>query len=80
MSHRELHDSKASMKHYSLDKIMHNLDGKAKTVQYRIAEDMNTLSHDGTMNIYDLIQEYASMIASVGDSTPKPVMGIQDDN
>jgi len=37
MAHRELHDSKASMKHYSLQKIMHSLDGKAKTVQYRIA-------------------------------------------
>ena len=79
MSHRELHDSKASMRHYSLQKIMHSLDGKAKTVQYRIAEDMNALSADDTINIYDLIQEYASMIASVGDSSPKPVMGVQDD-
>jgi hypothetical protein len=60
MSHRELHDSKASMRHYSLQKIMHSLDGKAKTVQYRIAEDMNALSADDTINIYDLIQEYAS--------------------
>ena len=80
MAHRELHDSKASMKHYSLQKIMHSLDGKAKTVQYRIAEDMNALSQDDSVNIYDNIQEYASMIASVGDSTPKPVMGVQDDN
>ena len=79
MSHRELHDSKASMRHYSLQKIMHSLDGKAKTVQYRIAEDMNSLAADDTINIYDLIQEYASMIASVGDSSPKPVMGVQDD-
>ena len=31
-----------------------------------------------TINIYDLIQEYASMIASVDDSSPKPVMGVQD--
>ena len=59
---------------------MHSLDGKAKTVQYKIAKDMNALSQDDTVNIYDLIQEYASMIASVGDSTPKPVMGVQDDN
>ena len=79
MSHRELHDSKASMRHHSLEKIMHSVDGKAKTVHYRIAEDMNALSADDTINIYDLIQEYASMIASVGDSSPKPVMGVQDD-
>ena len=59
---------------------MHSLDGKAKTVRYRIAEDMNALSQDDSVNIYDNIQECASIIASVGDSTPKPIMGVQDDN
>ena len=68
---RELFDSKASMTHYALTRIMHSLDGKLKTVQYKIAEDLNALSPDDDVNIYDLIQVYATMIASVGDTSHK---------
>ena len=32
------------------------------------------------LNIYDLIQSYASMIASVGDSSQKPIMAIENDS
>ena len=77
---KELFDSRASLLHYCLTRVMHSLDGKHKTVQYKIAEDLNALSADDDVNIYDLIQTYASMIASVGESTPKPALAIQDDS
>ena len=77
---RELFNSKASMMHYCLTKIMHSLDGKHKTVQYKIAEDLNALAPDDDVNIYDLIQVYATMIASVGDTSNKPVMAVEDDD
>ena len=76
---RELYSSKASLMHYCLTRIMHSLDGKYKTVQYQIAADLNALNEGDDVNIYDLMQTYASMISSVGDSVQKPIMGVQDD-
>lgn len=75
---RELFASRASMTHYALTRIMHSLDGKLKTVQYKIAEDLNALRPEDDVNIYDLIQTYASMIASVGDSTSQ-VLNVEED-
>ena len=75
---RELFASKASITHYALTRIMHSLDGKLKTVQYKIAEDLNALQPNDDVNIYDLIQTYATMIASVGDSSSR-VLAIEDD-
>ena len=75
---RELFASRASITHYALTRIMHSLDGKLKTVQYKIAEDLNALQPNDDVNIYDLIQTYATMIASVGDSGSK-VLAIEDD-
>ena len=68
------------MTHYALTRILHSLDGKLETVQYKIAEDLNALSPDDDVNIYDLIQVYATMIASVGDTSNKPVMAVEDDD
>ena len=74
---RELFASQASITHYCLTRLMHSFDGKVKTVQYRIAEDLQALKPQDEVNIYDLIQIYASMIASVGDSTNK-VLALED--
>lgn len=76
---RELYASKASIAHYCLTRLMHNFAGKVKTVQYRIAEDLQALKPGDEVNIYDLIQTYASMIASVGDSTGK-IMNVNEDH
>ena len=76
---RELFASRASMTHYALTRVMHSLDGKLKTVQYKIAEDLNALAPEDEVNIYDLIQTYASMIASVGDSASS-VNAVEDDD
>ena len=74
---RELFASQASITHYCLTRLMHNFDGKVKTVHYSIAEDLQALKPQDEVNIYDLIQIYASMIASVGDSSHK-VLAIED--
>ena len=75
---RELFASKASISHYALTRIMHSLDGKLKSVQYKIAEDLNALRPEDDVNIYDLIQTYATMIASVGDTGK--VLAVEDDH
>ena len=75
---RELFNSRTSLMHYCLQRIMMSLEGKSKTVQYRIAEDMNHLALVESINIYDLIQIYALKMCSVGESTTKPMMAIQD--
>ena len=41
--------------------------GSLKTIQYRIANDINNKGIDDDFNIFDLVQQYATEIASVGD-------------
>ena len=65
---RELFESGASVMHYVLTRIMKSFNGKLKTIQYRIAEDINQRVIDDNTNIYDMVQKYAVEIASVGDS------------
>ena len=73
---RELFDSGASIMHYVLSRGMKSFDGKLKTIQYKIAEDINrTVINDHT-NVFDMVQSYAADIASVGDSKA-PAMQVQ---
>jgi hypothetical protein len=65
---RELFDSKASIMHYGLSRIMKSFNGKLKTIQYKIAQDLNSRVIDDNTNVFDMIQSYATDIASVGDS------------
>ena len=75
---RELFDSGASIMHYVLSRVMKSFDGKLKTIQYKIAEDINrTVINDHT-NVFDMVQSCAADIASVGDSKA-PAMQVQTD-
>jgi hypothetical protein len=65
---RELFESGASVMHYVLTRIMKSFNGKLRTIQYRIAEDINQHVIDDNTNTYDMVQKYAVEIASVGDS------------
>ena len=65
---RNLYESGGQMVHYALSRVMKSFDGKLKHVQYKIAEDMNNMEIDDNTNIFDMLQGYASLIASVGDS------------
>ena len=65
---RELFESGASIMHYALSRILASFNGKLKTIQYKIAEDMNSREIDNMTNIFDMVQSYATDIASVGDS------------
>ena len=56
--------------------VMESLDGKSKTMQYKIAEDINNKDIDSQTNVYDMLQSYAAAMASVGDGKPKPVMNV----
>jgi hypothetical protein len=70
---RELLDSQASIMHYMLTRVMKSFKGNLKTVQYRIADEINSTTVDEKYNIFDMIQKVATDIASVGDSTQQRV-------
>jgi hypothetical protein len=75
---RELDRSGANLTHYLMSKVMRAFDGKSKTIQFKIAEDLRNHKIDDTLNIYDLIQKYCSEIASVGDGNPARVNSIDE--
>jgi hypothetical protein len=64
---KELMDSKVTLLDFALLSVMKSLNGKSKTVQYKIAEKINSGEIDSVEKIYDLLQDYASVMASVGD-------------
>ena len=77
---KELLDSRAGITHYILKSLMGSLDGKSKTVQAKIAEDMAALDPDDEVNIYDLLQTYATQLSSIGFSGGgNKVLAIEDD-
>lgn len=66
---RELFYSGAGIRHYALMKVLKSFDGKVKTIQYRMAQDINSRIIDENTNIFDMIQSYATGIATDGDSS-----------
>jgi hypothetical protein len=65
---REVRASKANITHLILTRLMRAFEGKSKTVQYKIAEIINSgVEIDETLNLYDIIQSLCSDIATVGD-------------
>ena len=57
--------SKATIEDYMLSCLIKPLNGKNKVVQHEIVKDINNHLFDGALSIYDLIQKYASEMASV---------------
>ena len=68
----DLLDSKATIMDYVLHCVMKSLAGKSKTIQYRIADDINKNEINDATNIFDVIQDYATAMATVGDGKSKP--------
>ena len=66
---RELLHSNASIMHYILSRIMKSFQGKLETIQYRIAQDINSRVITDDTNVFDMLQQYAVEVASVGHST-----------
>ena len=76
---RNLYESGGKICHYALSRIMKSFDGKLKHVQYRIAEDVNNMEIDDNINIFDMLQGYASLIASVRDSKAAVAYAVGDE-
>lgn len=70
---RELDASGANITHFIMGKVMRSFDGKSKSIQFKIAEDMNTHPIDESLNVYDLVQTYCADLASVGDGNTAKV-------
>ena len=73
MFFQELKDSKVTIEDWALMCVIKSLEGKSKYVQHEIVKDIN-MSDDGVdVPFFDLIQRYASAIASVEGNNQKPV-------
>ena len=75
---QELFDSKANIVDYALSKVMKSFEGRSKTIQFRIADDINNTSDTSTLNIFDMIQSYCADIAAVGDGKSKPTRQVSE--
>ena len=64
------------MMDYALNKIMHAFDGKNKSIQYKIATDINSMQVNDDTNIYDMIQGYCADIAAVGDDRHQKINAV----
>ena len=64
---RELTAAKCTVVDYFLHRMMRAFDGKNKSIQYKIANDMKSMVINKDSNIYDMIQSYCADIAAVGD-------------
>jgi hypothetical protein len=59
---RELTAAKCTVVDYFLHRMMRAFDGKNKSIQYKIANDMNSMVIDKDSNIYDMIQSYITVL------------------
>ena len=75
---QELFGSKANIVDYALSKVMKSFEGRSKTIQFRIADDINNTSDTSTLNIFDMIQSYCADIAAVGDGKSKPTKQVSE--
>ena len=76
---RELFESGASLMHYALSRVMKSFDGKSKTIQYKIAQDINSQTVDDNLNIYDLVQSYCADMAAVGDGKLNSIKAVKSE-
>jgi hypothetical protein len=75
----EVRACRANITHLILARIVKSFEGKSKTVQYKIAEIINSgVETDDTLNLYDIVQSICTDIATVGD-TKKSVNSILDE-
>ena len=63
---QELFDSKCTIMDYALMCVMKSLAGKSKTIQYKVADDINNNTITDATNVFDMIQGYSAAMASVG--------------
>ena len=69
---RELFEAKCTILDFGMIAIMKSLSGKSKTMQYKVAEDINSNVASTTSNVFDMVERYASQMAAVGDDKPSP--------
>ena len=75
---REVRSCQANITHLILARIVKSFEGQSKTVQYTIAEIINSgVAIDDTLNLYDIVQSVCADIATVGD-TKQAVNSIMD--
>ena len=77
---QELFDSKCTIMDYALMCILKSLKGKSKTIQYRIADDINNNEITDATNVFDMLQNYCTSMASVGDGVANQTNNVNQTN
>jgi len=75
--YRELKASKVTIEDWVMCQLMKSLRHN-KTMQYKIAEDINMLGLNERTNLYDWIHKYCAAISAVGDGNLKVVKLAQE--
>ena len=77
---REFIEAKVSIEDVILMRVMRSFEGKSKTIQHKIADDIN--SPEGiteNTNVFDMVHGYCRALATVGDGKSYPVKTVNDD-
>ena len=77
---REVFEAKVSIEDVILMRVMRSFEGKSKTIQHKIADDIN--SPEGiteNTNVFDMVHGYCRALATVGDGKSHPVKTVNDD-
>jgi len=74
---QELRDSGVTIEDFGLRCLIKSLDGKSKFVQHSIVNDINSAEDLSEIEIFDLVQRYASDLASV-DGIKKSTNHVDD--
>ena len=77
---REVFEAKVTIEDVILMRVMRSFEGKSKTIQHKIADDIN--SPEGipeNTNVFDMGHGYCRALATVGDGKSHPVKTVNDD-
>ena len=68
---QELKESNVTIEDFGLMCLVKSLDGKSKYVQHEIVKDINLIEDKSQIQIFDVVEKYASAMASVDGIKPK---------
>ena len=80
-AYQELKDSKVTIDDVALYSIVKSLQGRSKYVQHEIVKEINEAGDGTPIQVYDLVQKYATQLAAVdGVVKPKSTNHVSNDD
>ena len=76
----EFFEAKVSIEDAILMRVMNSFEGKSKTIQHKIADDINSpegITED--TNVFDMVHGYCRALATVGDGKSHSITVVNDE-